>query len=213
MARIYNFYSPDSPQGRVIEAYGYRTSGQFEKALMMFEALAEEGEPVANEVGYIYECGGDGVAQDWDAARRWYMRAVEELDDDYAYMGLARMALRGYSDAGSSADAVGYLRKASDVDNPVALIMLGALYHFGETVPKDLHQAAQLYERARAHGYVLALKNLGSLRIEQGRYFAGLLLRFKAIVMAMSLVWKDQSDPRLWGLLSDRQAKDLHKLK
>ncbi len=209
MARIYNFYSPDSPEDRIIKAHGHLTSGQFGKALDMFESLAAEGEPVANEIGYIYERGGDGVAQDMDAARHWYMKAIEEVDDDYAYLGLARMALKGYSDAGSPSDAVDYLRKACDVDNPMALTNLGMLYHFGQVVPKDMDHAAQLYERACEQGYVLPLKYLSILRMEQGRYLAGIRLRLKAIAAALRLTWKDQSDPRLSGLLSEKMSRRL----
>jgi TPR repeat protein len=200
MARIYNFYNPGSPEGRAIEAHGYLTSGQFGKALVILERLVAEGEPVANEIGYIYELGGGGVAQDLNAAKRWYMRAIEEVDDDYAYLGLARMALEGYSDAGSPSDAIDYLSKACDANNPVAFTMLGIRYHFGETVPKDLHQAAKLYERACEQGYVLPLKYMSKLKMEQGHYLAAIQLRLKAVMAAMRLAFKDPSDPGLWGL-------------
>lgn len=200
MARVLDFKRPESFRTRWLEANDHANSGQLEKALGIFEGLAADGYSEACvEIGNIFERGGGGVTQNLDAARCWYMKAIDEIDDDYAYVGLARLALQGYSDAGTPSDAVEYLRRACDANNPMALTILGTLYHSGKAVPKDLHQAAQLYERAWEQGYVLPLAYLSKIKMEQGHYFAGLRLHLRTIWVAYRLMRKDSSDPRLWN--------------
>lgn len=200
MARVLNFKEPESFRIRWLEANDHVNSGQLKKALGIFESLAADGYSEACvEIGNILERGGDGVTQNLDSARSWYMKAIDEINDNYAYVGLARLALQGYSDAGTPSDAVEYLRRAYDANNPVAMIMLGTLYHSGRAVSKDLYQAAQLYEKAWEQGYVLPLAYLSKVKIEQGCYLAGILLHLKAIWVAYRLMREDSSDPRLWN--------------
>lgn len=200
MARILNLRRPGPFESKWIEANDHVKSGRLGKALGIFESLAAEGySESCVEIGNILERGGDGVSQNLDTARQWYMKAIDEIDDEYAYVGLARLALQGYSDAGSLSDAVEYLRKACDANNPVAMTILGTLYHSGRGVPQDLHQAAQLYEKASEQGYVLPLAYLSKIKFEQGHYLGGLLLHLKTIWEAYRLVKKDPSDPRLWN--------------
>jgi TPR repeat protein len=202
MARVLDLKMPESFSNRWLKANDYVNSGQLEQALGIFESLAADGYSEACvEIGNIFEQGGNGVTQNLDAARRWYMKAIDEIDDDYAYVGLARLAIQGYSDAGTPSDAVEYLRRAIEVNNPMALIILGTLYHSGKVIPKDLHHAAQLYEKAWAQGYVLPLAYLSKVKVEQGHYLVGLWMHLKAIWVAYQLMRKDPSDPRLWNYI------------
>ena len=202
MTRVLSLKRPELFKTRWLEANAHVQHGELEKAIDIFKVLAGEGYSEACvEIGNIFERGGDGVAQDIDAARRWYMKAIDEIDDEYAYIGLARLALQGYGDAGTPSDAVEYLCIACDANNPVAMTMLGTLYHSGGAVPKDLAQAAKLYAKASEQGYVLPLAYLSKVRIEQGHYLTGLRLRLKAIWNAYWLVRKDPSDPRLWNYI------------
>lgn len=193
---------PDSFRARWFEADDYANSGQIDKALGILESLANDGYAEAYvEIGNIFERGGNGVSQNLDAARRWYMKAIDEFGDDYAYVGLARLALNGYSDAGTPIDAIDYLRKACDANNPIAMTILGTLYHSGEVISKDLQQAAQLYEKAWSNGYVLPLVYLSKVKNEEGHYLTGLRLRLKAIWTAFKLAKVNPSDPRLWNYM------------
>lgn len=200
MARILNLNKPDSFRIRWQEANDYISAGRLEEALKIFEGLSADGYSEACvEIGNILERGGNGLAQDLAAARYWYMKAIDEFGDEYGYIGLARLALQGYSDAGTPSDAVDYLRKAINAKNPVAMTILGTLHHSGRVVEKDLQQAARLYEKAHEQGYVLPLVYLSKVKMEQRRYLAGLRLRAKAIWEAYCLARKDPSDPRLWN--------------
>jgi TPR repeat protein len=182
MARILNLNKPDSFRIRWQEANDYISAGRLEEALKIFEGLSADGYSEACvEIGNILERGGNGFG------------------DEYGYIGLARLALQGYSDAGTPSDAVDYLRKAINAKNPVAMTILGTLHHSGRVVEKDLQQAARLYEKAHEQGYVLPLVYLSKVKMEQRRYLAGLRLRAKAIWEAYCLARKDPSDPRLWN--------------
>ena len=57
------------------EAYGQRN---FEKALKDFRSLAESNNDEAQFfLGVMYE-NGDGVSQDYEEAKKWYVRAPEK---------------------------------------------------------------------------------------------------------------------------------------
>ena len=56
------------------EAYGQRN---FEKALKDFRSLAESNNDEAQFfLGVMYE-NGDGVSQDYEEAKKWYVRAAD----------------------------------------------------------------------------------------------------------------------------------------
>lgn len=203
MVSIVNIRRPESFRLQWSQAANYIDEGRFRQALNIFEKLAAEGYSEAYvEIGNILEQGGDAeVSQDLDAARSWYMKAIEEGGDLYGYIGLARLAINGYRDAGTLSDAVEYLDVAAKGNNPVALTMLGTLYHDGKTVPQDLNRASELYEKAVTQGYVLPIAYLAKLKWAQGHFLVALRLRLKAMWVAYKLVRSDRGDPRLWNYL------------
>lgn len=74
-----------------LEAY---TVGSFEMAAREWRPLAEQGHVAAQyHLGLLYE-EGQGLPQDYDMARYWYLRAAEQ---DYvdAYFSLAEMYATG----------------------------------------------------------------------------------------------------------------------
>lgn len=189
------------------EAKRYYREGKYDRALKVFESLAEDDFVVAYYyVGNILEIGKGGVVQDLDGARSWYRQAIDALEDEggaqevveHAYLGIARLALKGHGDAGSITDVVQYLEKRCDTNNPYALSMLGALYFDGKGVQKDLAKAAQFYERAAAQGYVLPMVHLCRLKRQNGQFLSEWYWRLKATWTAFRIRRKDPSDKRLW---------------
>jgi len=178
-------------------------SKQLGSALAIFDALAADGYAEAYvEIGNILEQRDDrdgGV--DLDAARSWYMRAIEEIDDPEGYIGLARLALNGYRDAGSTDDAIEYLNIAARANRPVALIILGTLYDAGKVIPRDINQAVDFYMKAIATGYILPLLYLSKIELERRHYFKFLRLRMTAFRQARKIALVDRHDPRLWNVL------------
>lgn len=196
---------PESPKIRWLQAENYMRSKQIAKALEVFEGLAAEGYSEACvEIGNILEQHNhneNGSSPNLDKARGWYMRAIDEIGDPNAYIGLARLALNGYGDAGSTTDAVEYLNIAIKANNPIAHIILGTLYHSGKGVPRDLSKAAKFYEEAIEQGYVLPLGYLSQIEWENGHYFKSLRLRMKKVCQMYKLVSVDRHDSRLWHCL------------
>lgn len=203
MANIVNINRPKPFNIKWTKAEKYIKEGQLIKALSLFEELAVEGYTEAYvEIGNILERGDPaGISQDLNAARSWYMRAIEESGDIYAYIGLARLALNGYRDAGTLSDAVEYLEIAVNGNNPIALTILGSLYHAGNIVPQNLNRASELYAMAIVQGYVLPMAYMAKLKWEQGHFLTALRLRFKVMWEAFKLARNDLSDPRLWNYL------------
>jgi TPR repeat protein len=194
---------PESFKIRWLRAENCMRAKQFANALAIFEELAAEGYSEAYaEIGNILEIQNsiDGSG-DLEAARSWYMRAIEEIGDPEAYIGMARLALGGYKNAGNADDAIEYLNIAAKEDRPVALIILGTLYHAGKVLSRDLNKAAEFYTRAINMGYVLPLLYLSKVEFERGHYIAYCRLRMAAFIKAYKLARADRHDPRLWNAL------------
>lgn len=205
-AKILEFKTkqPEPPDPRWVLARQYRKEQQCDKALELYEALTEDGYVGAPiQAACLYLNGGGGVERDWDMARYWLMRGIDEMDDDDAYIGMAALALEGYQDAGSPSDAIDFLWRACDRDNPGAMYLLASIYHAGEVVDKNLEQAAQLYEKAMGHGYVIAMIGLASVKRQQGAYIAWIRLRLKAVRQAIRIAFEDEDDERLMFLRED----------
>jgi len=201
MAQIIQFKG--SIESRWKRAEHCVNSGKIKEALELFESLANDGDVSAYaQIGNLLELGKDGVEVDLDMARRWYMRAIEEDNCDAGYIGLAKMALRGFTDAGTPDDAIEYLRIASDVGNPEALTLLGMMYYFGEHVSEDLDCAAQYFEKACEHGYILPQRFLSIIIIKQGHIMRGLRLNIDARWRAFKFRIKNPHDERLWRYFS-----------
>ena len=179
----------------------YLDEEKYADALKVFEDLASDGFVGSYYyVGSLYESGNGLVSPDMERARYWYMRAIDAIDDE-AYIGMARLALNGYKDAGSCSDAVDYLWKACNKDNPRAMTLLGTLYQYGKGVDRDLSQAAKLYEGAMAYGYILPMRYLSTLKFDEGAYVSGIWLRLKMILRSCFIVIKDAKDERLWNYM------------
>lgn len=202
MTLLINFPRPESFQTRWLRASELVNLSQVKEALEILEGLAAEGYSEACvEIGNILERGGNGVAQDLESARFWYLKAIEDCGDSFGYVGLARLAINGFGEAGTKLDAVKYLEMAIRENNPVALTILGTLYHAGEVIPRDLKLAEGLYRKACEQGYVLPLAYLSRIQFEQGRFIASVRSRLAAIIRAWSIVRHDRDDPRLWNYI------------
>ena len=191
---------PESFKVRWLRAENCMRAKKLANALAIFEELAAEGYSEAYvEIGNILEQRDSRDSRaDLEAARSWYMKAIEEIEDPEAYIGLARLALRGHKDAGNTDDALEYLNIAARANRPVAFIILGTLYHTGKVVPRDLSKAADFYTKAIAVGYILPLFYLAKIELELGHYIKFLRLRLKAFLNARKLAETDRHDPRLW---------------
>jgi len=174
------------------------SSGRLKEALDIFESLLEDGDlGVYTEIGNLFELGGGGIERNLDTARKWYMKSIEETDDDYGYVLMARLALNGFTDAGTPDDAIEYLRIADSTNNELATLFLGLIYYFGGPVPKDMDCAAKFLKKSSEQGYLLSQRLLSVVEIQQGHIIHGLRLNIKARWQAYKLSKKYPPDYRL----------------
>ena len=118
-----------------------------------------------NELGNKYY-NGDGVAQDYEKAVKWYRKAAEQGHAEAQYhLG------RYYEDDEEDdveADkwyikAISGYKKAAEQGCPEALYRLGKMYENGKGVTRNYFEAIKLYKKSAEQGYVIAQYILGSL--------------------------------------------------
>lgn len=190
-----------SSVSRWLKAENHVRNRERDKALAILIELAGEGYSEAcAEIGNILERSGE--ESDLIAAKAWYMRGIDEMSDPNAFIGLAKMALRGYGDAGTPEDAIKYLNIALKAKNPYAYIILGSLHHQGTVVEKNIDRASELYLKAIEMGYAAPVGFLALIERERGHYLKSIFLKAKRAWMIYKLMLKDPHDNRLWLCLN-----------
>ena len=178
-------------------AVGVFRKGDKAGALFLFKRLANEGcAPALVEIGNIYEQGGGGVEQDFDEAIKWYLRAVEVLDDPQAHMGLGRIYLLHAGSEKDYANAYYHFSLLVDEGEMGALYALGHLFEFGLGVPKDEQKAIDFYQGASDLGHILSQRNLARILMKSS-FAKGVSVWLKACYLIFKIGLKNRSDKRL----------------
>ncbi len=168
------------------------------RALSLLKGLASQGDLATfREIGNIYEFGGGGVDIDYVAAANWYRRAIYEADDSWGCVGLARMHYLGKGSDIDYEKARHYYEMLEGSSHPLALFQLGQIHYLGLGVPADTVMAAQYYVRAAAQGHAWAMGVLGTIYLKNGKFFRGLFLRIKAMVVGTMVALKNPNDLRV----------------
>ena len=113
---------------------------------------------------------GHGVPQDFDEARKWYLKAAEQGDAN-AQSNLGVMYLRGQGVPQDYVEAARYFRMAAEQGHALAQNELGLRYDRGQGVPMDHAEAAKWYRKAAEQGF--ALTSAGVFSPEPGLYESG----------------------------------------
>lgn len=190
---------PASLEKRLQSALDDEAKGNYSSALKKFIALIDAGCPAAfGFVGGYYELGAPDIERDYEKARFYYERDIEEYGSREAYLGLARLYYfgrgvdRDYCKAFEYYDLV--VKEAEH--NGVAYLMLGQMYQYGQCADKDLQKAKDCYQKAWRKGYVLGLTYLGKLEQEMGHPVRGWLHRLRAGFVGYRIARKDPHDSR-----------------
>ncbi|MEW6719739.1 MAG: tetratricopeptide repeat protein [Thermodesulfobacteriota bacterium] len=121
--------------------------GEFEAAFRLARALAETGEPKAqNLLGYMYQ-SGKGVGQDYIEAMRWYRKAAAQGDSE-ALNNVGVMFENGQGVELDYGEAVKWYKDAAAHGNPVARNNLGVMFAYGKGVPQDFISAYVWFDLA-----------------------------------------------------------------
>ena len=167
-------------------------------ALYQLRKMAKENVPAAfAELGNLYEMGGPGFEQDFEKAKYWYGRAIEDADDIEGYIGMARLYYFGKGVPIDYKKALEYYLIAEEINEPVAFFAIGRMYRLGQGVEKNISKAKEYYRRGVHFGSVQSLRALGEIELESGNKILGLYYRILAVVRAIPIFIRNRHDPRL----------------
>ena len=136
--------------------------GDYAAAMRIARPLANQGIARAQEmVGRMYE-QGQGVAQNYGEAYKWYRLAADKGNAD-AQFSLGKMYANGLGVPPNGREAYKWYDKAAEQGNANAQTFMGDRYSFGLGVPKNDAEAFKWYRLAAEQGHAFAQLSLGSM--------------------------------------------------
>ena len=168
-----------------------------DQALSRLIHLADEGCIEAlSFIGAIYEFGGANVLKDYELARRYYERSVDEFGAVEGYLGLIRIYLKGLGVEKDFFKVRGYAEKLRGATgNPLASFYLGLTFMHDRSGKENLEMARECFREAWGKGYVYGLTYLGIIEQKSGCYVKGFLMRAKAGLLAFFISsWRPNSE-------------------
>jgi len=141
-----------------------------ERALGLFLAEAENGNPLALcDLGRM-SSDGLGCEADSKKAQQWYAKALagfhsaeEEKPWKYAEYRIGKMYAAGLGTEQDYLQAADWLTLSADENYKYAQYSLGGLYYHGKGVEQDHGQAFRLYTQAANQGFPYASFELGKM--------------------------------------------------
>jgi TPR repeat protein len=154
--RLANF-AKHCPEGRCnVQAISLSTD------FNLYLGLAQVGNAAAQGIVGNRYANGEGVAQDFAEALKWYRRAADQ-GDDAAQFNLGAMYANGQGVAQDFAEALKWFRQAAEQGLADAQFNLGAMYANGRGVAQDFAEALKWYRLAAEQGLAGAQNNLGNM--------------------------------------------------
>ena len=147
-------------QGTVEEAKKFYSQGAYDKAVRIFQTLADKGEVEAKF--YLAFCygNGQGVPQDYSKAVYWYEKAADQ-GFALAQNNLGILYENGLGVAQDYSKAVYWYEKAANQNFAQAQYNLGNCYYGHQGVSQDYSKAVYWYEKAADQNFAQAQYNLG----------------------------------------------------
>ena len=131
----------------IASAFQHLVDGEFAKAHMIAEPLAETGDADAlHFMGYLYETGA-GVEQNIPRAIEFYKKASDQGQPD-AQFSLGELSFSGIGVRQDPEVAAGWFRLAARQGHPRAALRLGLIYAQGLGVEKNARTALDFFESA-----------------------------------------------------------------
>jgi Sel1 repeat len=119
-------------------------ANDYKRAAECWKKYAEEGNPHAEaRLGYLLTVG-QGVEQNYQEAKMWFLRAVEK-NQPLAQKKLGELYEEGLGVSQSFNEAIKWYRKAAQQGDNHAQNKLAAIYFEGRGVQRDLEEAAFWY--------------------------------------------------------------------
>lgn len=153
-------------------------SSNYAKAIKLYKSPALKGNPNAQfALGVMYE-NGQGVAQDYAEAFKWYRLAAEQgtaeeqaKDRWYGYAkgpnivnaqtNIGYMYANGLGVTKDYTEAVRWYRLAAEQGDAKAEVLLARMYDDGNRIKQDYVEAVKWWRMAAEQGVAIAQQNLG----------------------------------------------------
>ena len=146
-------------EGIFAEAQRANNSGDYEKAVLLFTSLAEQGYLGAQlTLGLMYK-NGQGVQQIDKEAFKWFRLAATQ-GDPTAQDILGLMYIKGEGVRQNDKEAVRYFRLAAEQGHPEAQVNLGVMYAEGRGVVQSDEEAFAWYALSAMNGNSVGLQNM-----------------------------------------------------
>ena len=110
---------------------------------------AEQGYSIAqNNLGTWYHNGTNGTVKDYDEAKKWYFKAIEDHEYPTSYSNIGILYRDGLTFDKDIDMAIEYLEKSVELGCAHGNYNLGKIYHDGNQVPTDYEKAFKLFSKA-----------------------------------------------------------------
>lgn len=137
-------------------------TGAYDRALAVFQPLAEAGDPEAQAWLGALHAGGTGVPASLSKAFEWYRRAAEQGHGPAA-TNVGAMLAMGQGVAQDRAEGARWLERAAASGDVMAAYNLATLLAKGDGLPANPVRAAELYRSAAQAGHYPSQARLGHL--------------------------------------------------
>ena len=203
------FASP-APVDEGITAY---EQGDYERSLRLFQASAEQDDPIAEfYLGLMY-LDGKGVVPDARAAASWFRRAAAQKHPAAQYnLGVAYYEGQGVTQ--SFTEAADWFRRSAEQRYGPAAYNLAAMYEDGLGLDRDPDQALHWYERAAKAGLAEAMHELAAINFSGRLGPADPVRAYMWLLLAVRHGDEDAVPDRLdvKGALSPEQIREAEEL-
>lgn len=149
-------------QAEFTDGYDAAQSGNYQKAVQIWQSLAEGGDISAQySLGWMYE-SGQGVQQDNKKAAEWYKKSALQGSEAAQYV-LATMFEKGSGVKQNNKQALRFFILAAQQGDATSQFQVAYYYQSGRGVNKNITKSIFWYQKAAKQGHVNAKINLGSL--------------------------------------------------
>ena len=179
--------------------------GDMQGALFILKGLAAEGESYALvEIGHIYELGSLTGTRDFEEAAKWYRKAVFEIGDPKANLGLARLYFNHQLQSDHPLPVLErHATDAAERGEPLGWLLLGLAYEGNRFGSPDRQRAMGYYRRASSAGMVLAQRRLARIAWQSRQFSTAIADSSRRCGTHFRFSIRNPKDPRLTGLAPD----------
>lgn len=138
---------------------GIMVSQNYQEAFQWYNKSAQQGLPEAMQSLALCYLWGNGVNENLDEGMKWQYKAAESNVPTILYT----TGVICEQFAGDSIKAFNYYKKAADLGNIEASLIIGADYRDGVLVSQDYAKALEYYTKAAEKGNPIAYINIGTI--------------------------------------------------